>query len=151
MCYEHILKKRRAKLNEVLFKEIFVDYQLTTKQFCVFNLKKNKIVSVISVNFFKNKQDAVMTSLSNEIALFKMNNNYVESIDLNSHDIVIKESLSLCINSVRVKLQNWVRVLSLSVVLLSEKMVSLNQWIIKIVALWESHSLSESKTEEKKI
>jgi len=106
VCYEHILKKRRAKLNEVLFKEIFVDYQLTIKQFRVFNLKKNKIVSVISVNFFKTKQDAVMTSLSNEIALFKMNNNYVESIDLNSHDIVIKESLSLCINSVRVKLQN---------------------------------------------
>jgi len=106
VCYEHILKKRRAKLNEVLFKEIFVDYQLTIKQFRVFNLKKNKIVSVISVNFFKTKQDAVMTSLSIEIALFKMNNNYVESIDLNSHDIVIKESLSLCINSVRVKLQN---------------------------------------------
>jgi len=106
VCYEHILKKRRTKLNEVSFKEIFINYQLTIKQFCVFNLKKKKIVLIISVNFFKNEQNAVMTSLSNEIALFKTDNNYVESIDLNSNNIVMKELLSLYMNSVRVKLQN---------------------------------------------
>jgi len=47
-----------------------------------------------------------MTLLSNEIALFKMNNDYVKSIDLNSNDIIIKRLLSLHMNSVRVKLQN---------------------------------------------
>ena len=35
-----------------------------------------------------------------------MNNNYVKSIDLDDNDIVIKESLSLYMNLIRVKLQH---------------------------------------------